>query len=453
MKYLMIFLLALFGNASVYAADLVNVQYLHNLISREHQVDVKYNTSLDSPSAAVNMKYLLTAVDIANKKLNGVATTDYANSSYATLDAVDTIAAIDAVNRLIKKTVVDDEEGGDTGGDDTGGGEETVTHVPEFWITPAGTSTSFSFNISAAGDYVIDWGDGSDLQVINKTNTNDTAYSHTYSNAASNYKIGVSGQATAYSTGDETPAVSFKGSRSSWLGTITSKISAIEGCLGCVFSTLESGEQKQPRFYETFANNSALPSLPDELFSGIYGDSTSKMFRRTFQYCSGLKALPSGLFAGLRGQPAEEMFSSTFERCTALESLPPGLLDAFYGVPVYKMFNNTFTECTSLKEIPSGLFKNINGAPAAKVFNYTFSECTKLTSIPDDLFGDISGDLADETFTYMFYGCTGLTGDSAKINGRYLYEIWPEATAAQVQNMYQNCSKLDDYSTMPEVWR
>lgn len=448
MKRLILFLSVLAVNSSVYADDLINVQYLHNLISRKHQVDVKYNTALDSPSAAVNMKYLLTAVDIANKKLNGVATTDYANSKYATLDAVDTVAAIDAVNRLIKKTVEDEE----SGGDDNTGDEEPDTHVSEFWITPAGTSTSFSFNISAAGNYVIDWGDGSALEEINKTNTTNTSYSHTYSSAASNYKIGISGQATAYSTGDETPAVSFAGTRS-WIGTVTSKISAIEGCLGCVFSTLESGEQRQPRFYETFASNSALTSLPDELFSGIYGDSTSKMFRRTFQYCSGLKSLPAGLFAGLRGQPAEEMFSSTFDRCSSLESLPPGLLDAFHGVPMYKLFNNTFTRCTSLKEIPSGLFKNINGAPAEMVFNYTFSECTKLTSIPDDLFGDISGDLAASTFSYMFTGCTGLTGASVKINGKYLYEIWPEATATQVQDMYKNCSKLDDYSTMPEVWR
>lgn len=438
MKRFLISFLILFGVISAHAGELINVQYLHNLISRKHQVDVKYNTSLDSPGMAVNMKYLMTAVDIANKKLNGVATTDYANGEFATLDAVDTIAAIDAVNRLIKKTVVDEEE------------EETEFEPPEFWVVPAGTSTSFSFNIAAAGTFYIDCGDGSAVKTVTKADASNESVSCSYSDAASNYKVGISGQATAYSTNVETPAVSFKGSRSF---STTPKISSIEGCLGCVFSTLESGEPKQPRFFETFANNSTMTSLPDELFSGIYGDSVSHMFRRTFQYCSGLKSLPSGLFAGLRGQPAEEMFSSTFERCTALESLPPGLLDAFYGVPVYKMFNNTFTKCTSLKEIPSGLFKNINGAPAAKVFNYTFSECTKLTSIPDDLFGDISGDLADETFTYMFYGCTGLTGDSAKINGQYLYEIWPDATAAQVQNMYQNCSKLDDYSTMPEVWR
>lgn len=446
MKRFLISFLILFGAISAHAGELINVQYLHNLISRKHQVDVKYNTGLDSPGMAVNMKYLLTAVDIANKKLNGIATTDYANSEFATLDAVDTIAAINAVNRLIKKTVVDEEEGDD----DTGGGEETVTHVPEFWITPAGTSTSFSFNISAAGDYVIDWGDGSALQVINKTNTNDTAYSHTYSSAASNYKIAVSGDATAYSTNDETAAVSFAGTLSnSWFGsgTPTSKISSFEGCLGCVFSTLPDGSQ--PRFYQTFAHNPDIKSIPDGVFSGIYGNSTTKMFRRTFQYCYGLTELPSGLFAGLRGQPADTMFSSTFNRCTGLKRLPEGLFDAFYGYPVYEMFNNTFSNCTGLEEIPAGLFKNINGAPAEKMFNYTFEKCTKLTSIPDDLFGDISGEAASNMFSYMFSGCTGLTGDSAKINGEYLYNIWDSGGT----DAYASCSKLDDYSTMPTAWK
>lgn len=427
MKRFLISFLILFGAISAHAGELINVQYLHNLISREHQVDVKYNTSLDSPSVAVNMKYLLMAVDIANKKLNGVATTDYANGEFATLDAVDTVAAINAVNNLIKKVVEDEEQGG------------------EFWITPAGTSKSFSFTISAAGNFVIDWGDGSTAEVINKTNTTNTTYSHTYSDAASNYIIALSGQATAYSTDDETAAVAFTGTSSA------SKLSAVEGCLGCIFGTLADGSQ--PRFFQTFRYNSALKKLPDELFSGIYGDSVTRMFRRTFQYCSGLTELPSGLFAGLRGQPAQSMFSSTFDRCTSLKRLPEGLLDAFYGVPVYEMFNNTFCNCTSLEEIPAGLFKNINGAPAGKMFNYTFENCTKLTSIPDDLFGDISGDLAASTFSYMFSGCTGLTGDSAKINGKYLYEIWPDATTTQINNMYQNCSKLDDYSTMPTAWK
>ena len=430
MKRLLAFILmCLVGTA--YADDMVNVQYVHNLISREWQVDVKYNLGLESPLMAVNMKYLLTAIDVANQKLNGYKTTDYASGEYATLDAVDTVAANKAVKTLIKR-VVEDDVGGD------------------FWVTPAGTSTTFSFEISAAGNYVIDWGDGSVVDVINKTDTNNTKYSHTYSSAASNYTVYVSGQATGYSTDDEVAAVSFAGTLSnSWFGsgTPTSKIKAFDGCLGCVFSTLPDGTQ--PRFYQTFAHNPDLKWIPDGVFSGVYGDATTKMFRRTFQYCYGLTSLPAGLFAGLRGQPAQSMFSSTFNRCTGLTSSPQGIFDSFSGVPVYEMFNNTFSNCTSLASIPSGLFKNINGAPAEKMFNYTFEKCTKLTSIPDDLFGQIEGAAAANMFSYMFSGCTGLTGDSAKINGQFLYEIWESGGT----DMYANCSKLSDYSTMPSAWK
>ena len=400
-KKFLCFVILLFAVCDARAAHVVNVEYVHNLISRYHNVDVLYNVNLGSPFMAVNMKYLLTAVDVANEKLNGYKTTNYANSEYATGQVVDTVAANQAVKTLIKR-VIEDENTGD------------------FWVVPAGTSTSFSFKISAAGNYVIDWGDGSVVDVINKTDTNSTTYSHTYSNAASNYTVYVSGKATAYSTSDEVAAVSFAGTLSnSWFGsgTPTSKIKSFDGCLGCVFGTLSDGTQ--PRFFETFANN------PD------------------------IKSLPAGLFAGLRGQPADSMFSSTFNRCTGLKSLPEGIFDSFSGVPVYEMFNNTFSNCTSLASIPNGLFKHINGAPAEKMFNYTFEKCTKLTSIPSDLFGKIEGGAATNMFSYMFSGCTGLTGDSAKINGEFLYNIWESGGT----DMYANCSKLSDYSTMPSAWK
>ncbi len=430
-KKICCFLYAIVHVPVLYAGQIVNVEYVHNLISREHQVDVKYNLSLPSPYMAANMKYLLTTVDVANEILNGYKTTDYAASKYATTQAVDTTAASQAIKTLIKKIVVD-ERGG------------------TFWVVPAGTSTTFSFNISAAGNFIIDWGDNSVVEVINKSDTNSIAYSHTYSTAASNYTVYVSGRATAYSADDEVAAVSFAGTlSSSWFGsgTPTSKIKAFGGCLGCVFCTLNDGAQ--PRFFETFANNPDLKSLPNELFSGIYGAPTTKMFRRTFQYCYGLTELPAGLFAGLRGAPADSMFSSTFNRCTGLKSLPPGIFDAFAGAPAFEMFNNTFSNCTSLTSIPSGLFKHINGAPAEKMFNYTFEKNTKLTAIPDDLFGDIAGTAVPNMFSNMFSGCTGLTGESAKINGQYLYNIWDSGGT----DMYASCSKLTDYSTMPTAWK
>ena len=67
MKRWIVCVLTLFLGVA-HGAEMVNVQYLHNLISREWQIDVKYNLGLESPNMAVNMKYLLTAVDVAKQR-------------------------------------------------------------------------------------------------------------------------------------------------------------------------------------------------------------------------------------------------------------------------------------------------------------------------------------------------------------------------------------------------
>ena len=51
-----------------------------------------------------------------------------------------------------------------------------------------------------------------------------------------------------------------------------------------------------------------------------------------------------------------------------------------------------------------------------------------------------------------FYGCTSLTGQSAQINGKYLYNIWPSATEEQVGSAYGNATGLTDYASMPAIW-
>lgn len=116
------------------------------------------------------------------------------------------------------------------------------------------------------------------------------------------------------------------------------------------------------------------------------------------------------------------------------------------------MFAGTFSGCVGLKTIPENLFAGISGAPAYGMFGDTFYGCTGLTTIPENLFGDISGPAVPDMFAYMFDGCTGLTGPSAKIGGKYLYEIWPDATAEQVGNMYKYCTGLSDYCDIPGIW-
>ena len=118
------------------------------------------------------------------------------------------------------------------------------------------------------------------------------------------------------------------------------------------------------------------------------------------------------------------------------------------------MFQGTFYGCSGLTgAIPDGLFGNLSGAPADSMFNSTFSGCSGLTSIPENLFGNISGTAQNAMFTETFYNCTSLTGPSARINGQYLYKIWPSVTGVYVGNMYTGCIGLSDYSSISYPWK
>ncbi|MBD5400987.1 hypothetical protein HDR61_04590, partial [bacterium] len=145
----------------------------------------------------------------------------------------------------------------------------------------------------------------------------------------------------------------------------------------------------------------------------------------------------------------------TFSGCSNLSgSIPENLFVGISGAPARYMFNSTFSGCGNLSgPIPENLFAGISGAPAGSMFVGTFSGCRGLTSIPQNLFGDISGTAQEGMFARMFYGCTSLTGPSAKINGKYLYEIWSYVTASPVDECYFGDTGLDDYASIPASWK
>ena len=371
-----------------YSAEIANVEYVHSLINKVWDIDVPYYE--DSLKYAANMEYLLKAVDKANEILNGAPITDYGNSEYATLYAADTVATKDAVNRLIEKFI-----------------------ESEFYITTTPSTSSFSFYISAAGEYEIDWGDGN-IEAITKSDTTATTYSHTY-DTAGEYTIGLGGQATAYNRSTQIAAVSFRGN---------TNIAEISGSLGEVFSTLSDGSQ--PRFYNTFSGCGNLTgSIPENLFAGITGAPTSNMFNSTFSGCRGLTGeIPENLFAGIKGSPAMFMFYYTFAGCNNLTgSIPAGLFAGITGSPAIEMFSGTFNGCTGLTGIPAGLFDGITDVPANGMFSGTFN------------------------------GCRGLTGPSARMSdGTYLYDYFKNASSIHVGNMYAGATGLEDYPCIPTAW-
>ena len=444
-----------------HAAEIVNVEYIVGFVKNKWDVDVPYEE--EEIHWAANVEYLLKVVDYVNGKLNNGEKTNYGESEYATKEVVDTIAANQAIRTLIKK-------------------KDTGCPANTFCFTPAESNgNEFKFWIGAKGTFYIDWGDGR-IDTIEKTEFGLQEISHEYADAAANHTIKLSGRATEYAPPMagldlNSLAIVFVDVNE---GTMM-ELSSIDGCLGCVFPTLANGaqpvfygtfmEQQQLKtlpstlfngitgagspamFYGTFMGCVGLESVPDKLFGELSGAPAMYMFTETFSGCAGLESIPENLFAGIQGAPAEAMFSTTFHGCSGLTGpIPEKLFAGIQGAPAADMFSSTFSGCSGLTgPIPEKLFAGIQGAPAEGMFSTTFMNCSGLESIPEHLFDgiDTSGKYRNAMFGETFLNCTSLTGSSARINGKYLYEIWPDA---YLQYTYEYATGLSDYDCIPYDW-
>jgi hypothetical protein len=337
----------------------------------------------------------------------------------------------------------------------TGGGSSDFPADKTFVmkiLTP--TDRTFRFQISASGNYKIDWGDGTAVQEITKANTTMTTYSHTYPAASTNYTAKLSGLATGYYNHPSPSGATIT------FALATNSLVGIGGNLGHIFPIINNTITGSPRFFLTFSSCSKIAGpIPENLFAGLNGAPIQDMFDGTFSGCTGLTGtIPAGLFSGITGAPASGLFTGTFSGCTGLTgSIPSSLFAGISGAPASQMYNNTFSGCTGLTgSIPAGLFGAISGTPASYMYNNTFSGCTGLTgSIPVGLFGNLSGPAQNYMFYITFNGCTGLTGQSALMPDgvTHLYEQWPSATTTQVGYMYTNATGLADYATIPANWK
>ena len=308
--------------------------------------------------------------------------------------------------------------------------------------TQMAADTTFSFIMSAKGSFTVDWGDGSAVETITRTNTTtDTTYSHTYTTAGT-YVIKFNGTATGYGTSGA--AISF---------TSNTLVGQIEGSLGALFPTISPSTTNgnQPRFYNTFYNCTNMTgSIPSGLFSGISGAPADYMFSGTFSGCSGLTgSIPDGLFANLSGAPAAGMFNGTFSGCSGLTgSIPENLFAGISGAPASSMFRNTFYGCSGLTgAIPANLFSGISGAPTGEMFYGTFQDCSNLSgSIPAGLFSGISGAPAYNMFQSTFRGCSNLTGS---IPASLFAGISGAPAASMFYSTFRDCSNLT--GSIPET--
>ncbi len=321
-------------------------------------------------------------------------------------------------------------------------GDGTNCTDAKFTVTTTATD-SFHFQMSAAGNFIVDCGPGGTLdsdandvsgKTITRSDTTTALYTCSYTNNTT-HTIRFTGTATGYTTGI-TSAIRFNADAS---GNDENrlKLTGISGSLGAIFGTVSnpSTGTNQPIFSRTFYLCSNITgTIPENLFAGIHGETLRYMFYDTFNGCSGLTgSIPEKLFCQnpenpdatncIYGAPASYMFYGTFSGCSGLTgSIPEKLFIGIHGAPATSMFSSTFNGCSGLTgSIPEKLFCQnpdnpnatncIYGAPAQIMFDSTFSGCSGLTgSIPEKLFAGIHGTPAQQMFNATFWGCSGLTG-------------------------------------------
>ena len=336
----------------------------------------------------------------------------------------------------------------------------------KFQITTTNNTNKFVFNMSAKGTFYIDWGDGN-VQMINRTGTTMTEYTHNYA-SANEYIIKFGGRATGYNTGTLTSAICFGipatddsgGSANASTNNTASNIAAISGTLGEIFPIIGSGGTTStvPLFFSTFRRCTNLTTIPADLFGridngqyvGLNGKPRANMFRNTFGYCT-----------GLTGTNIDDPDQSGYKFAIPDTLFGRYIDGVYYGVKGgfnTGMFRSLFAGCTNMTgTIPKNLFAGVTGAPSQAGFYMTFYNCSKLNGqIPEDLFGrEINGEYVgltetagQDTFYSMFYGCSSLAGPiPEKLFGRTIngvtYGIKETASGGKTfSNTFNGCSGL-----------
>lgn len=399
--FLPLFILAMFSPLNGFA-NFSSIRNVHTTIYNQKGITVPLESGVVDTKLA-SMKYLLTQIDRANQTINGYASTDYANS-------------VAAVNNPIYVSKVLSEV------------DEKIVTLPSFELTLTNVN-AFSFQMSASGNFRVQWGDGIQ-EVLNRTgNTTETTYSHAYSTTGT-YTIRIMGLANGYSNSEITPCIRFGNSLNK------ASITSISGALGRIFPTLAG---VNPRFNQTFYFCTGLTAIPSGLFDGLSGSPSSRMFNSTFTSCINISSIPEDLFSSITGNPSDYMFASTFSGCNGLTSLPAGLFNSINGVPSIYMFNSTFSNCQYLIEIPGQLFASISGAPKESMFQNTFQGCIRIESIPNNLFSGIFGVPANGMFLGTFSGCTNLYGS---IPSGLFGNLWGQPARYMFAHTFLDCENL-----------
>ena len=206
-------------------------------------------------------------------------------------------------------------------------------------------------------------------------------------------------------------------------------------------------------FGDMFKNVSNLKSVGGNWFAGLKTIENDFAFAGMFDGHKHLESIGDGWFKNLETVNGEDVFYEMFANTASLKTIPPIFKNIKSGNE--RLFGAAFSGC-GLTSIPEDMFAGLTHVKRG-TFTSTFYNCSALKSIPEHLFDnlDIKSDSAHLGFEGTFSNCTSLTGPSAKINGRYLYEIWPDARTSNGYGLgtYENDTGLSDYDDIPDNWK
>lgn len=318
-----------------------------------------------------------------------------------------------------------------------------IRTTASYVVNPIETSPilteSFTEEITEENTNIFDWGDGTKKQAY-IIDVNDPKLSHIYTQGeyilrikkvngliilpgeSINYEIINFGRnLTTNSNGDIIVSHNTANNRRiEYLGA--SKISAkLRTECGEVklsegrFSTIPENlyEDVLPNLIEksnTFANNSNLISIPENLYKGKNLTGLGGVFSN----CTKLKKIPSELFKDMTNLT---YINGIFAGCTNIKNIPENLFK--YNTNL-EQISSLFAGCTNIESIPENLFRyNIKlqkiDEEVDLYFNVekpksgTFYNCIKISIVPENLF-KYNTEL--EEINSIFAGCTGITSVS-----------------------------------------
>lgn len=318
------------------------------------------------------------------------------------------------------------------------GSFETDAFITE-WTVPAATTIVLPLDSAYSYNFIVDWGDDSDLSQV--VAFNDPNARHSYINSGV-YTVRILGTCEAWRWGWSTHPIEcrqFLTKIIQW-GNVHAK-NFEESFAACIaLSSIPAGIPNMENFNNTFYGCESLTTLPSGLFSKCVNTTS---FSNTFSHCTSLRSLPQDLFNACT---AVTEFRSTFYT-TGLIYIPEGLFD---HCPNAVQFVSTFASCKNLTSIPAGLFDKCENTTS---FLQTFAFCDNLKTIPLNLFDKCKN---AKTFISTFHNCFNLTGETPKTND---IELWERAgligypTPIIGVSCFRGCTNLTNYNSIPTNWK